>query len=136
MHFFYIDETGCTGADLNNAEQPIFVIGGIDVTDEKWRETHAIIRDTLEGFYGGNPPKNFELHASDLVNGEGFFAGKERAERNALVHSLLDIIAKRGHGIHFVGIDKAKLAAAASPLHCARVACWCSGSTGTPSVRV
>jgi len=29
MHFFYVDETGCTGADLNNAEQPIFVIGGI-----------------------------------------------------------------------------------------------------------
>src|SRR5215831_2455980 len=27
-------------------------------------------------------------------------------------------------------------AVAASPLHCASVACWCIGSTGAPSVRV
>ena len=38
MHFFYMDETGCTGADLSGTEQPIFVIGGIDVTDEQWRD--------------------------------------------------------------------------------------------------
>jgi Protein of unknown function (DUF3800) len=82
MHFFYIDETGCTGADLKNAEQPIFVIGGIDVTDEKWRETHAIIRDTLKDFYGETLPKNFELHARDLINGEGYFT--ERSARSAM----------------------------------------------------
>jgi Protein of unknown function (DUF3800) len=117
MHFFYVDETGCTGADLNNADQPIFVIGGIDVTDEKWRKTHGVIRDTLKSFYGGTLPNNFELHANDLVNGQGFFTGKERADRNALVNSLLDVIAKRGHGIHFVGIDKGKLAAAAPAEH-------------------
>jgi hypothetical protein len=117
MHFFYVDETGCTGADLNNAEQPIFVIGGIDVTDEKWRETHGVIRDTLKNFYGGKLPENFELHAGELLNGEGFFADKERADRNALIHSLLDVIANRGHGIHFVGIDKGKLAAAAPAEH-------------------
>lgn len=112
MHFFYMDETGCTGADLGNAEQPIFVIGGIDVTDEKWRETHALIRETLAKFFDGKLPENFELHSAELVNGEGFFADKKRDDRNALVHSLLDVIARRGHGIHFVGINKARLAAA------------------------
>jgi hypothetical protein len=39
MPFFYLDETGCTGGDLTNAERPIFVIGGISVTDEGWRTT-------------------------------------------------------------------------------------------------
>ena len=117
MHFFYVDETGCTGADLTSTEQPIFVIGGIDVTDEKWRETNGVIRQILRDFFGGEVPENFELHAHDLVNGEGDFAGKERAERNTLVHSLLDTIARRGHGIHFVGIDKAKLSAAVRAQH-------------------
>ena len=117
MHFFYVDETGCTGADLTNADQPIFVLGGIDVTDEKWRETHGLIRETLRGFFGGTLPEDFELHATDLVNGKGLFASKERADRNALVHQLLDVIASRGHGIHFIGIDKAKLAGAAPCLH-------------------
>jgi Protein of unknown function (DUF3800) len=117
MNFFYVDETGCTGADLSNAEQPIFVIGGIDVTDEKWRDTHGLIRQTLRGFFGGTLPKNFELHATDLENGKGFFASKGRDDRNALTHKLLDVIASRGHSIHFVGIDKAKLAAAAASEH-------------------
>jgi hypothetical protein len=117
MHFFYIDETGCTGADLDSVDQPIFVIGGIDVTDEKWRETHGIIREKLRNFFGGTLPQNFELHAHELMNAEGFFADKEREDRNKLVHSLLDILAARGHGVHIVGIDKAKLAAAAPPQH-------------------
>ena len=37
MHFFYLDETGCTGADLISPEQPIFVLGGISVSDDRWR---------------------------------------------------------------------------------------------------
>jgi hypothetical protein len=35
MHFFYLDETGCTGPDLENPEQPIFVLGGISVSDDR-----------------------------------------------------------------------------------------------------
>ncbi len=34
MHFYYLDEAGCTGEDLNNPEQPIFVLGGLNVRDE------------------------------------------------------------------------------------------------------
>jgi len=33
MHFFYLDETEDTGTDLENAEQPIFVLGGVTVSD-------------------------------------------------------------------------------------------------------
>ena len=47
MNFFYLDETGCTGADLNNPEQPIFVLGGISVRDEGWRTTTADINNIL-----------------------------------------------------------------------------------------
>jgi len=36
MHFFYLDETEDTGTDLENAEQPIFVLGGVTVSDN-WR---------------------------------------------------------------------------------------------------
>ncbi|WP_316196968.1 DUF3800 domain-containing protein [Bradyrhizobium sp. SZCCHNS3053] len=117
MHFFYLDETGCTGADLKNVEQPIFVVGGVDVADEKWLGTQSAIREACMNFFGGKLPENFELHASELVNGEGFFADKGRENRNALAHSLLDVIAKRGHSVHFVGIDKAKLAASAPAEH-------------------
>ena len=39
MHFFYLDETGDTGKDLESPEQPIFVLGGITVSDKTWRKT-------------------------------------------------------------------------------------------------
>ena len=90
MHFFYLDETGCTGADLHNREQPIFVIGGISVTDEGWRRTNYRLRAAVDRFFGGAVPANFELHATELVNGEGPFAGRDRGQRNALVRALLD----------------------------------------------
>ena len=112
MHFFYLDETGCTGADLNNGEQPIFVIGGISVTDEGWSTTNEHFRAAIDKFFGGSLPPDFELHAAELVNGEGPFVGRSRDERNALAHTFLDIIAERKHAIHFVGIDKSQLAAA------------------------
>ena len=51
------------------------------------------------------------------MNGQGAFAGRDRAERNALVHSVLEVIAERKHAIHFIGIDKARLAAAPAGQH-------------------
>lgn len=112
MHFFYLDETGCTGADLNNAQQPIFVLGGISVKAQGWRETTDQFRRAIDEFFSGAAPAGFELHATDLLNGQGAYDGHDRAARSALVHRLLDIIIERKHAIHFVGIDKAKLAAA------------------------
>lgn len=32
MHFFYLDETGCNGADLNVVQEPIFVLGPVDIS--------------------------------------------------------------------------------------------------------
>jgi hypothetical protein len=112
MHFFYLDETGCTGADLNNPQQPIFVLGGLSVKAQGWRETTDQFRGAIADFFGGTPPAGFELHATDLVNGQGAFADYSRDDRSAYAHRFLDIIIERRHSIHFIGIDKAKLAAA------------------------
>ncbi|MEI7825381.1 MAG: hypothetical protein WCI01_08775 [Chlorobiaceae bacterium] len=34
MHFYYLNEAGCAGEDLNNPEQPIFVSDGLSIRDE------------------------------------------------------------------------------------------------------
>jgi Protein of unknown function (DUF3800) len=111
MHFFYLDETGCTGADLNNVQQPVFVLGGISVKAQGWRETTDRFRKAIDEFFAGAVPAGFELHAADLVNRTGAFAGYTQQQCSDLAHKFLDIIAERKHSIHFVGIDKAKLAA-------------------------
>lgn len=112
MHFFYLDETGCTGADLKNVEQAIFVLGGISVNATGWRKTIDQFRAAIDEFFGEIASADFELHATDILNQKGAFAEYDRSTINDFMHRVLDVIIERKHAIHFVGIDKAKLAEA------------------------
>ena len=109
MHFFYLDETGCTGPNLDDPQQPIFVIGGLSVSDERWRRTTDAFDNVVTGFFNSTKPQDFELHAHELINQEGWFKGRTKDECNALAHQLLDVVKECRHAIHFVAIDKKKL---------------------------
>ena len=116
MHFFYLDEAGCTGADINPGQQPIFVLGGISVRDEGWVQTTREFEGVITQYFDPDPvPAGFELHTSELLspNGEGFFEGHERERRNQLALDLLELIAQRSHHIHYVALSKAALHEAA-----------------------
>lgn len=111
MHFYYLDEAGCTGCDLTNQEQPIFVLGGISVRDEGWNKTQESLATILEGYFDGALPQHFELHTDQLLspNGDGPFSGHARDRRNNLTKSILGLLADRSHDAHLYAIDKAKL---------------------------
>lgn len=117
MHFFYLDESGCTGRDLTNRDQPVFVLGGLSVRDKGWDLTHAEVVRVTSAYFGGNLPQGFELHSDELLspNGDGPFAGHDRGRRNRLALDLLAVLVKRKHGVHVVGIDKRKILATAVP---------------------
>ena len=110
MHFFYLDEAGCTGPNLKDPDQPIFVIGGLSVSDERWRNTTDAIDTVISNFFKQGRPQNFELHAHELVSCSGPFQGRTHDECNALAHELLDTVKELRHRMHLIAIDKAKLA--------------------------
>lgn len=111
MHFYYLDEAGCTGCDLKNQEQPIFVLGGISVRDGGWNKTQEALDNILKRYFNGALPQNFELHANQLLSpqGDGPFAGHARANRNNLVKNILGLLEERRHDVHLYSIDKANL---------------------------
>jgi hypothetical protein len=111
MHFFYIDESGCTGRDLNPGQQPIFVLGGIILRDEGWNITHTEYVKIINDYFDGVVPENFELHTQDLFspNGSGHFENHPREDRNELLNTLLDLIAARKHHFYYYAVDKARL---------------------------
>lgn len=111
MHFYYLDEAGCTGCDLSNQEQPIFVLGGISVRDEGWNATQEAVTAIIEEYFNSSIPQNFELHAEHLLspNGDGPFSGHERNRRNNLAKNILGLLADRSHDVHLYAIDKATL---------------------------
>ena len=113
MHFYYLDEAGCTGQDLESQDQPIFLLGGVSVRDEGWNATQERLTEIVSDYFEGAVPADFELHANELLapNGEGPFAGHDRNRRNELAKSVLRILDERRHDVHVVGVDKAKVRA-------------------------
>lgn len=117
MHFFYLDESGCSGTNLADMQQPIFVMGGISVRDSGWNETHSALHKILSGYFNGRIPTNFELHANELLSpkGNGCFAGHPMAQRSRLAQDVLALLADRKHDVHLIGLDKAVMARTACP---------------------
>ena len=111
MHFFYLDESGDSGANLNDQQQPIFVLGGLSVADKKWNNTKERLDAIISDYFDGNIPAGFEVHSHELLspNGEGFFTGHPVNDRLALVRSLLGLIEELGHQVHFFAVDKSCL---------------------------
>lgn len=111
MHFFYLDESGDTGVNLTDANQPIFVLSGLSVADKKWNNTKESLDQIIRCYFKGNIPNNFELHATELLspNGEGPFIDHAISERLALVRKLLKLLDDLGHFAHFFAIEKSKV---------------------------
>ena len=114
MHFYYIDESGDTGGNLDDKHQPVCVVGGISVRDKGWNQTHLRLQKVLTDFLGGELPEGFELHATELLGleGDGIFANYSLEKRQALCHEVLGVLAERSHSIHYFAIDKQKMKAA------------------------
>lgn len=113
MHFFYMDESGCTGTDLADPNQPVFVLGGISIRDEGWNETQKQFSRLISAYFGGAIPAGFELHSAELLsaNGEGVFTGRPLDSRLKLARDALDLIASRSHDVHLFAVRKDLLAA-------------------------
>lgn len=112
MHFYYVDESGDTGANLADVHQPVVVLGGVSVRDEGWNQTQQALEAKLNTFFSNTIPPEFELHATDLLSpqGNGHFAGYTMAQRSALCMSILEILADRSHSVHYIALDKQKIA--------------------------
>lgn len=111
MHFYYLDESGDTGSNLDDPDQPVMVLGGVSVRDEGWNKTQEQLDAKLKEFFGGTIPYDFELHATDLLSphGDGAFDGYSMQARCDLCSSILDFLSERSHNVHYVALDKQKV---------------------------
>ena len=111
MHFFYLDESGDTGANLQDAQQPIFVLAGMSVADKKWNNTKERLDAIIFDYFAAAVPDEFEVHSHHLLslNGEGFFEGHPIAARLKLVKDLLGLVVELGHYVHYYAIEKTSL---------------------------
>ena len=75
MILSYIDESGDTGKNLEDHQQPVFVLGALLVHQEQWNTVEAGFLSLVNEHFEDRNIERFELHAMDLVNARKAFKG-------------------------------------------------------------
>jgi len=73
MHLIYLDESGNSGNNLADPQQPIFVLGALVVPEKKWKQIEHDLIEKIDAFFEGSVPENFEIHAHEIRNRVGIF---------------------------------------------------------------
>lgn len=94
MHLVYIDETGNTGLNLHDSQQPIFVLAALIVPETAWQKLEGDLESAITTHCPQLAISGAEIHATDLRSGHGDFKGLSVAERLALRDEWLTIAAK------------------------------------------
>ena len=108
MFLLYVDESGKAG--LNDPIQPYFVLAGVVVKNEDWRAIETAFDKTI----GAIVPRagraaGWELHMTDIANGQGHFKGMPRRDRRRLCDAVLDLIDQFDLTLIAMVIDKRRL---------------------------
>ena len=71
MYLIYFDESGNTGTNLRDTQQPIFVLCALAVPKDKWLQVEQDLHAGVEAIYPAPRPDNFEIHAAELMSPRG-----------------------------------------------------------------
>jgi len=99
MHLIYIDESGNTGRNLADPQQPVFVLGALVVPEQSWQTIEAQL-DAAVLAHAPHLTDDIEIHGGDVRQGTGAFKGIPVAARLKLRDSWLGIAA--AHDLHFI----------------------------------
>jgi len=99
MHLVYIDESGNTGTNLSDPQQPVFLLCAMLVHIDRWQELETGLQQVCTETLGDRSAQDgFEIHAADIRNGCGVFRGISVADRidfrDKLLQKAVDADAK------------------------------------------
>lgn len=112
MHLVYIDETGNTGKNLNDPQQPVFLLCAMLIHKDNWQKLETALQAICDEHLGEKSNADgFEIHATEIRNGKGVFKGMPVAERIAFRDQLLKAAFDANTKIIYRSIDKTKFKA-------------------------
>ncbi len=69
MYLIYFDESGNTGNNLNDAQQPVFLLCALAVPETKWLQVEQDLHNEMESIWPSPRADGFEIHATELMSG-------------------------------------------------------------------
>ncbi len=89
MHLVYLDESGNSGNNLNDPEQPLFLLCALIVPESRWLAVERDLETTLEAYFPKPRPDHFEIHGAALRRGKDCFMGCPVGRRIEFRNELL-----------------------------------------------
>ena len=94
MNLVYIDESGNSGLNLKDPQQPVFLMAALILHSSKWFSLEKDFYNILEKYMDSGKTRRIELHAIDLKTRRKGFAKITPEEsikiRNEMLQLLLD----------------------------------------------
>ncbi len=103
MHLVYFDESGNSGNNLNDPEQPIFVLGALIVPETCWQAVESDLEAELAKHFPEIAAAGEELHSGDL-RGRPFGQPKTAGQGVALQYVRFFLV--RHHCFSFFVLGK------------------------------
>jgi len=107
LKFVYIDESGNTGWNLKDSNQPYHFLSALSVDETNIMGAQAAIKNIAsEHFPLHYSNTDFEFHGTELRKGSGYFKGTPPDERIEIAHKLMSILKEYEVDVFILGIDK------------------------------
>lgn len=94
MQFIFIDETGNSGFDLDNDEQPFHILFGVIIEHKLLPTIQNELLDIAKEHYENFDKSDFEFKGFDLFKGKSFNKDKKVDERIDITEKILQIFLK------------------------------------------
>jgi len=108
MYFLYIDESGYSGAKLDDANQPVLAMAGLLVNQYHWRKSWEEFKQFCDEFRDEFGVDFKELKAADVYSGRGQWSNISH-DRQEILEYCLNWLKTRPHKIIATAIIKKAL---------------------------
>jgi len=96
MYLVYFDESGNSGTNYADPQQPIFALSALLVPHEIWPQLERDLEATIERFFPSPRRPGFEVHAGNIYSGRGEFRHSTIDHRLAFCDAWLEVAQKHG----------------------------------------
>jgi hypothetical protein len=105
MHLVYFDESGQSGSNLNDPAQPVFTLAALVVPEAVWLTVEHDLNGHVTKHFSTRP-EGFEIHATALRNGDGYFRQFSVSHRVGFRDGCLELAHRHGLKLIYRAIEK------------------------------
>lgn len=112
MHLIYLDESGNSGGNLADPNQPMFVLCALIVPESRWQALEAALEAGIAKHWPAPRPNDFEVHAAEMINPKSAYIRSAKPDqRLAFMSTWLASAAAHEVKLVFRAIQKRRYAA-------------------------